>query len=96
MAVKKTNSSQIVKNSYIKLKKINSKLKNFNTNLTIKGNSSSFDSVDIITFFSILEKELENHGLKNPNFLNENFFFKYENIKITDVVNIIRKKNEKR
>ena len=54
MAVKKTNSSQIVKNSYIKLKKINSKLKNFNTNLTIKGNSSSFDSVDIITFFSIL------------------------------------------
>ena len=96
MPSKKINSAQVVKNSYLKLKKINPKLRKFSENLKIKGNQSSFDSVDTITFFSILEKELEKNSFKNPNFMNENFFFKYDNINLAEVVNIIKKDNAKR
>jgi len=83
-----------VKNSYEKLRKINTKLKKFNIKINIKGNKSSIDSVDTVTFFSILEDDLKKKNLKNPEFLNESFFFKLNDISLKDVVDIIKKKNE--
>ncbi len=91
----KTNSLQIVKKSYQKLNMINSKLKKFQVNLKIKGDKSSLDSVDIITFFSILDKEIEKNKYRNPDFMNENFFFKFNDISLLDIINMIKKANEK-
>ena len=75
MPRKVINYSNFVKNSYEKLRKINTKLKKFNIKINIKGNKSSIDSVDTVTFFSILEDDLKKKNLKNPEFLNESFFF---------------------
>ena len=93
MSKKVLNYTHFVKNSYEKLRKINTKLKKFNINIKIKGNKSSIDSVDTVTFFSILEDNLKKNDLKNPEFLNENFFFKLNNISLKNVVDIIKKKN---
>jgi hypothetical protein len=94
MPRKVINYSNFVKNSYEKLRKINTKLKKFNIKINIKGNKSSIDSVDTVTFFSILEDDLKKKNLKNPEFLNESFFFKLNDISLKDVVDIIKKKNE--
>lgn len=94
MPKKVINYANFVKNSYEKLRKINTKLKKFNINIKIKGNKSSIDSVDTVTFFSILDDDLKKKNVKNPEFLNENFFFKLNDISLKDVVNIIKKKNE--
>ena len=75
MINKKAKIHSVVKNSYERLKKINPKMKKFSLKLKIKGNKSNFDSVDVVSFFSILDKEIEKNKLKNPDFMNENFFF---------------------
>lgn len=93
MKNKKPNIDVIVKKSYDKLKKIHPKLKKFSIKLKIKGMKSSFDSVDIVSFFSILDREIEKNKLKNPNFMNENFFFKLDNITLKDIIGKIKNKN---
>ncbi len=93
----KFNSIKLTKSAYDNLKKISSNIKKkFNSNISIKGNKSEFDSVDVVTFFSLLEKEIKKQKLKNPNFLDENFFFKYEKIDIKKIQNLMNKQNEKR
>ena len=91
----KNNSkiSLIVKNSYEKLKRTNSKIKKYKLNLKIKGKSSYFDSVDVVTFFSLLDKEIEKNNLKNPDFMNEEFFFKFNNIDMKQIIKSIQKIN---
>ena len=93
MKKKKPQIEKIVKNSYEKLKNIHPKLKKFSLKIKIKGNKSNFDSVDIVTFFSILDKGIEENKLKNPNFMNENFFFKLDNITIENIIEKIKLKN---
>lgn len=93
MKKKKPQIEKIVKNGYEKLKKINPKLKKFSLKIILKGNKSNFDSIDIVTFFSILDKEIEKNELKNPNFMNENFFFKLDNITIENIIKKIKLEN---
>lgn len=93
MKEKKSQIEIIVKKSYEKLKKIQPKLKKFSLKIKIKGNKSNFDSIDIVTFFSILDKEMDENNLKNPNFMNENFFFKLDNITIENIIEKIKLKN---
>ena len=69
--------------------------KKFSLKLTVKGSKSEFDSIDIVNFFSILEKELKKNKAKSPNFLDEKFFFKFQNISFSKLAEQIRKKNEK-
>ena len=87
MKNKKVKILSIVKKSYEKLRGINPKLK-------IKGDKSNFDSVDVVSFFSILDNEIEKNKLKNPDFMNENFFFKLDNINLETIVNKIKKNND--
>ena len=83
-----------IKVAYEKLKKISPNLKeNYNMNLKIKGNKSKFDSVDTVTFFSFLESQLQSSKIKFPTFLDKNFFFKFDEIKIKDIIKLIQKKN---
>ena len=84
----------IVKKSYEKLRGINPKLKKFSLKLKIKGDKSNFDSVDVVSFFSILDNEIEKNKLKNPDFMNENFFFKLDDINLETIVNKIKKNND--
>ena len=93
MINKKLKIHSVVKVSYEKLKKINPKMKKFSLKLKIKGNKTNFDSVDVVSFFSILDKEIEKNKLKNPDFMNENFFFKLDNITLKNIIEKIRKKN---
>lgn len=93
MSNKNIKIESIVKNSYEKLKKIHPKLKKFSFKLKIKGDHSNLDSVDIVSFFSILDQEIEKNKLKNPNFMNENFFFKLNNITIENIIEKIKNKN---
>ena len=93
MKIKKPKISFLIKETYEKLKKINPKLKRYSTELKIKGNKSSFDSVDVVTFFSLLDKEINKNKLKNPDFMNENFFFRLDNITIKNVIDKIEKEN---
>ena len=83
-----------IKVAYEKLKKISPNLKeNYNKNLKIKGNKSKFDSVDTVTFFSFLESQLRSSKIKFPTFLDKIFFFKFDEIKIKDIIKLIQKKN---
>ena len=68
-------------------------MKKFSLKLKIKGNKSNFDSVDVVSFFSILDKEIEKNKLKNPDFMNENFFFKLDDINLETIINKIKNKN---
>ena len=93
MKLKITNA---VKKSYFMLKKISPNIKqNFSLELKIKGKNSKFDSVDIVTFFSYLEKNLTSSKIKHNNFLDKNFFFKFEEISFKNLINSIHKENEK-
>ena len=92
----KLNYQNILKSSYTHLKDISDNIKRkFSLKLTVKGSKSEFDSVDIVNFFSILEKELKKNKAKSPNFLDEKFFFKFQNISFSKLVEQIRKINEK-
>jgi len=78
--------------SYKDLKLINPKLKlKFSEKIYLKGNKSEFDSVDIITFLTIVEKKLDKKIKKKINLLDENFFFKYKNLNIKSIINFIKK-----
>ena len=93
MKLKITNE---VKKSYLMLKKISPNIKkNFSLELKIKGKNSKFDSVDIVTFFSYLEKNLISSKIKHNNFLDKNFFFKFEEISFKNLISSIQKENEK-
>ena len=92
----KTKITNVVKKSYLMLKKISPNIKqNFSLDLKIKGKNSKLDSVDIVTFFSILEKNLYSARLKHKNFLDKNFFFKFDNITFKNLISSIQKENEK-
>ena len=92
----KLNYQNILKSSYTHLKDISDNIKKkFSLKLTVKGSKSEFDSIDIVNFFSILEKELKKNKAKSPNFLDEKFFFKFQNISFSKLVEQIRKINEK-
>ena len=59
----KLNYQNILKSSYTHLKNISDNIKKkFSLKLTVKGYKSEFDSVDIVNFFSILEKELKKNN----------------------------------
>ena len=90
----KIKIKKAINKAYLKLKDISPNIKkSFSENIKIKGKGSTFDSVDIITFFSFLETELLNSKVKNPSFLDKEFFFKYEDISIFDIIKLIIKKN---
>lgn len=92
----KTNYQKILKSSYLRLKDISNNIKKkFSLKLTVKGSRSEFDSIDIVNFFSILEKELKKVKVKSPNFLDEKFFFKFQNINFLQLQEQIKKINEK-
>lgn len=92
----KLNYLNIIKISYLKLKDMSNNIKKkFSSKIIIKGPKSEFDSVDVINFFSILEKEIKKNKLKSPNFLDEKFFFKFQNINFTQLINQLKKLNEK-
>ena len=92
----KTNYQKILKSSYLRLKDISNNIKKkFSLKLTVKGSRSEFDSIDIVNFFSILEKELKKNKVKSPNFLDEKFFFKFQNISFLQLQEQIKKTNEK-
>jgi len=96
MVKKKTIYLQVVKKAFEKLRNLNNKIKKFNLKIKIKGDNSMLDSVDTITFFSLLDSEIQKNKLKNPDFMNENFFFKYNDISIQDVVYSVKKINDKK
>ena len=96
MVKKKTIYLQVVKKAFEKLRNLNKKIKKFNLKIKIKGDNSMLDSVDTITFFSLLDSEIQKNKLKNPDFMNENFFFKYENISIQDVIYSVKNINDKK
>tara|TARA_B100001121_G_C18685323_1_gene620428 strand:+ start:2497 stop:2778 length:282 start_codon:yes stop_codon:yes gene_type:complete len=92
----KLNYQNILKSSYMHLKDISDNIKKkFSLKLIVKGSKSEFDSIDIVNFFSILEKELKKNKAKSPNFLDEKFFFKFQNISFSKLIEQIRKINEK-
>tara|TARA_S200000501_G_C20662846_1_gene672665 strand:- start:436 stop:717 length:282 start_codon:yes stop_codon:yes gene_type:complete len=92
----KLNYLNIIKISYLKLKDMSNNIKKkFSSKIIIKGPKSEFDSVDVINFFSILEKEIKKNKLKSPNFLDEKFFFKFQNINFAQLINQLKKLNEK-
>ena len=92
----KLNYQNILKSSYTRLKDISNNIKKkFSLKLIVKGSRSEFDSIDIVNFFSILEKELKKNKVKSPNFLDEKFFFKFQNISFLQLQEQIKKTNEK-
>ena len=60
------------------------------------GKKTFFDSVDLVTFFSILEKNAKKDGLKTPNFLDENFYFKFSNLTFYDLTKFFDEKQKKK
>ena len=54
-------------------------------------NKSEFDSVDIITFLTMIENNFERELGKKLNLLDENFFFKYETLNIKNIFDYIKK-----
>ena len=92
----KLNQQNILKTSYTKIVDISDNVKKkFSLKLTVKGPKSEFDSIDIINFFSILEKEINKNKAKSPNFLDEKFFFKFQDISFSQLINQIKKLNER-
>ena len=82
-----------VKKAYIKLKHLNpNKKKTFSQKIVIKGKISEFDSVDIVTFFLILDKELKRNNVNATNLLDQNFFFKFKNLNIGNLIKFLNDK----
>ena len=63
---KKNNLPPSCKKAFEKLRNLNNKIKKFNLKIKIKGDNSMLDSVDTITFFSLLDSEIQKNKLKNP------------------------------
>ena len=86
------NIKKIIEESYKELKSINPKIKSkFSDKIYLKGNKTEFDSVDIITFLTIIEKRIEKKIKKKINLLDENFFFKYKALNIKNIIDFIKK-----
>ena len=89
----KKNYQKFVEISYEELKKINSSIKKkYSNNLYIKGKNSELDSVDIVTFFSILDNNFKKKKIDIPHLLDDKFFFKFKDIKIKDLIFFINEK----
>lgn len=83
---------KIVQDSYKEFRLINSRIKlKFSDKILLKGNKSEFDSVDIITFLTMIENNFERELGKKLNLLDENFFFKYETLNIKNIFDYIKK-----
>ena len=83
----KNKIKKIINISYNELKKINPKIKKKNSiDIYLKGKNSELDSVDIVTFFSILDNNFKKNKLVINELLDDKFFFKYKNIKIKDLI----------
>jgi hypothetical protein len=82
-----------VKKAYAKLKYLNpNQRKSFSQKIVIKGKNSEFDSVDVVTFFLILDKELRRNKINAPNLLDQNFFFKFKNLNIGNLIKFLNDK----
>ena len=83
---------KIIQDSYKEFRSINSRIKlKFSDKILLKGNKSEFDSIDIITFLTIIENNVERQLGKKLNLLDENFFFKYETLNIKNIFDHIKK-----
>jgi hypothetical protein len=83
---------KIVQDSYKEFRLINSRIKlKFSDKILLKGKKSEFDSVDIITFLTMVENNFEKEFGKKLNLLDENFFFKYETLNIKNIFDYIKK-----
>ena len=86
------NIKKIIEESYRELRSINPKIKlKFSEKVSLKGDKTELDSVDIITFLTIIEKKIEKKLKKNINLLDENFFFKYKVLNIKNIIDFIKK-----
>jgi len=89
----KKKIEKILKETYEQLCDINHELKKkFSLNIKIKGKNSEFDSVDIVTFFSILDNNFKKNKIEIPQLLDDKFFFNYKNIKVKDLILFINEK----
>ena len=92
----KNKIEKIFKKSYLEFQKLNKKQKKtFSHKIVIKGKGSIFDSVDIVTFFSILDDNFKTNQVNIPELLDEKFFFKYKNISFKTLINYIYDKKKK-
>ena len=92
----KNKIEKIFKKSYSEFQKLNKKQKKtFSHKIVIKGKGSIFDSVDIVTFFSILDGNFKSNKINIPELLDEKFFFKYKNINFKTLINYIYDKKKK-
>ena len=83
---------KIIQDSYKEFRLINSRIKSkFSDKILLKGKKSEFDSVDIITFLTMIENNFEKELGKKLNLLDENFFFKYETLNIKNIFDYIKK-----
>ena len=83
---------KIIQDSYKEFRSINSRIKlKFSGKILLKGNKSEFDSVDIITFLTMIENNVERELGKKLNLLDENFFFKYKTLNIKNIFDYIKK-----
>ena len=83
---------KIIQDSYKEFRLINSRIKSkFSDKILLKGKKSEFDSVDIITFLTMIENNFERELGKKLNLLDENFFFKYETLNIKNIFDYIKK-----
>ena len=83
---------KIVQDSYKEFRLINSRIKSkFSDKILLKRKKSEFDSVDIITFITMIENNFEKEFGKKLNLLDENFFFKYETLTIKNIFDYIKK-----
>ena len=83
---------KIIQDSYKEFRSINSRIKlKFSDKILLKGNKSEFDSIDIITFLTIIENNVERQLGKKLNLLDENFFFKYKTLNIKNIFDYIKK-----
>ena len=83
---------KIIQDSYKEFRSINSRIKlKFSDKILLKGNKSEFDSVDIITFLTMIENNVERELGKKLNLLDENFFFKYKTLNIKNIFDYIKK-----
>ena len=83
---------KIVQDSYKEFRLINSRIKlKFSDKTLLKGKKSEFDSVDIITFLTMIENNFEKEFGKKLNLLDENFFFKYKILSVKNIFDYIKK-----
>ena len=83
---------KILQDSYKEFRSINPRIKiKFSDKILLKGNKSEFDSVDILTFLTIIENNVERKLGKKLNLLDENFFFKYKTLNMKNIFDYIKK-----